>query len=606
MIVGLHLRAGLVPQHGRAHRGNGRIALLQMLLHACERDARIDEVVDEQHIALQFAARHRDVLRDVEFALLRAGRFAIRTRGENRQRQIVDARELVADAQAAAREAQDLVELPARLVHGQREQFDQPVILVPADPQVLLVVTRIFHRDHRYTLHDSNLERVTQQNRFFAIRTGGNHVDRNTGDFLHAREIRARVGRQLVPFLDADRAFLPAREDFVDGHAARDFGRAARQQIDVLAVDRVADAQLHFIEAVEHVELGHAQARDAVDLDRAAQRGDVEPAGAARTARDRAEFLADGGEFEADRVLTRGVVGVVQFARERTRTDARAVRLRDAENVVQFLRTDARAGSRRTRDAVARRDERIGAVVDIEQRALRAFEQQIAAVGVDVVETARHVGDHRLQTVGVAQHRVERLLEVDCGGAEVLREHEVVIVEVFAQTLGKRLRIEQVLHAQATARDLVFVGRADAAAGRADLARAAARFAALVDRDVVRQDQRGGFGNEQTFLNVDAGGFELADFLEQRFRRQHDAIADVARDAGMHDARRNQTQDGFLAADDKRVTGIVTALEANDALSVVRQPVDDLALAFITPLGTHDDDVAPGVHIHCAGRHVVS
>jgi hypothetical protein len=74
----------------------------------------------------------------------------------------------------------------------------------------------------------------------------------------------------------------------------------------------------------------------------------------------------------------------------------------------------------------------------------------------------------------------------------------------------------------------------------------------------------------------------------------------------MHDARRNQTQDGFLAADDKRVTGIVTALEANDALSVVRQPVDDLALAFITPLGPHDDDVTSGVHIHSAGRHVIS
>jgi hypothetical protein len=74
----------------------------------------------------------------------------------------------------------------------------------------------------------------------------------------------------------------------------------------------------------------------------------------------------------------------------------------------------------------------------------------------------------------------------------------------------------------------------------------------------------------------------------------------------MHDARRDQTQDGFLAADDKRVAGIVTALEANDALSVVRQPVDDFALAFITPLGSHDDDVTPGVHIHCAGRHVVS
>ena len=123
---------------------------------------------------------------------------------------------------------------------------------------------------------------------------------------------------------------------------------------------------------------------------------------------------------------------------------------------------------------------------------------------------------------------------------------------------------------------------------------------------MIRQDQRGGFGDEQAILDVDACGFEFVDLLEQRFGRQHDAIADVARDARAHDARRNQAQDGFLAADDQRVTGVVTALEANDALRVVRQPVDDLALAFITPLGADDDDVAPGVQIHCAGRHVVS
>ncbi len=37
--------------------------------------------------------------------------------------------------------------------------------------------------------------------------------------------------------------------------------------------------------------------------------------------------------------------------------------------------------------------------------------------------------------------------------------------------------------------------------------------------------------------HVQAGGFQLFDFLEQRFRGQHDAVADIAGDAGMHDAR---------------------------------------------------------------------
>jgi hypothetical protein len=78
---------------------------------------------------------------------------------------------LIAHAQTAAREAQDLVELPARIVHSERQQFDQAVILVPANPQVLVVIARVFHRNHRYTLrHELNLERMTKQNRLVTIR----------------------------------------------------------------------------------------------------------------------------------------------------------------------------------------------------------------------------------------------------------------------------------------------------------------------------------------------------------------------------------------------------------------------------------------------------
>jgi hypothetical protein len=36
---------------------------------------------------------------------------------------------------------------------------------------------------------------------------------------------------------------------------------------------------------------------------------------------------------------------------------------------------------------------------------------------------------------------------------------------------------------------------------------------------------------------------------------------------------------------------VVAALEADDALRALRQPVDDLALALIAPLGADDDDV---------------
>ena len=71
--------------------------------------------------------------------------------------------------------------------------------------------------------------------------------------------------------------------------------------------------------------------------------------------------------------LLADVVG--ELGRERAAADARRVGLGDAEHVVQVARAQPRARRGRARDAVRRGDERIGAVVDVEQRALRALEQ---------------------------------------------------------------------------------------------------------------------------------------------------------------------------------------------------------------------------------------
>src|SRR4029077_6032806 len=56
-------------------------------------------------------------------------------------------------------------------------------------------------------------------------------------------------------------------------------------------------------------------------------------------------------------------------------------------------------------------------------------------------------------------------------------------------------------------------------------------------------------------------------------------------------AGRYEAQHRLLAADDERVTRVVPALEPHDAIGVLGEPVDDLAFAFIAPLGADDDDV---------------
>src|SRR5690606_36553621 len=168
---------------------------------------------------------------------------------------------------------------------------------------------------------------------------------------------------------------------------------------------------------------------------------------------------------------------------------------------------------------------------------------------------------------------------------QILGQHEVMVVEQFGELFVKQLRIEQVLHAQGAARDLVFVGRTDAAARGADLGIALASLPGLVYGNVVRQDQRADLGDLQARTHVQPGGFEFVDFFEQGLGRQHHAVADEARYAGMHDARRNQAQDGLFAVDPQSMPGVVAALETNHALDGLGQPVNDLALAFVTPLG---------------------
>src|SRR5690606_19027843 len=82
----------------------------------------------------------------------------------------------------------------------------------------------------------------------------------------------------------------------------------------------------------------------------------------------------------------------------------------------------------------------------------------------------------------------------------------------------------------------------------------------------------------------------------------HNAVADETRHTRMHDARRDQAQNGFLAVDPQRMAGVVTALKAHHALDGFRQPVDDLAFTFVTPLGADHHYVLA----HCTNRYRVS
>ncbi len=88
---------------------------------------------------------------------------------------------------------------------------------------------------------------------------------------------------------------------------------------------------------------------------------------------------------------------VGELGGERSLAHPRGVGLGDAEHVIERAGPDARAGRRLRRHRVRRGDEGIGAVVDVEQRALRPFEQDALALpplGVEQRPHRIHVRQH--------------------------------------------------------------------------------------------------------------------------------------------------------------------------------------------------------------------
>ena len=156
----------------------------------------------------------------------------------------------------------------------------------------------------------------------------------------------------------------------------------------------------------------------------------------------------------------------------------------------------------------------------------------------------------------------------------------------------KRVEVLQVLHADGAPADLVLVGWADASAGGADLAFSGRRFAHDIQLAVQRQDQRSVLGDAQVVpADLHALLLQPFDLVAQRPGIDHHAVADDAELAGAHDARGQQRQLVGLVADHQRVAGVMAALEAHHDVGALRQPVDDLALALVAPLGADHDDV---------------
>jgi hypothetical protein len=78
--------------------------------------------------------------------------------------------------------------------------------------------------------------------------------------------------------------------------------------------------------------------------------------------------------------------------------------------------------------------------------------------------------------------------------------------------------------------------------------------------------------------------------LKEGLRIDDHAVAEHARLAFVHDARRQQVQHERPVSDLHGMAGIVAALVADDDVESLGEQIYDLALSFIAPLGADDSD----------------
>ena len=210
-------------------------------------------------------------------------------------------------------------------------------------------------------------------------------------------------------------------------------------------------------------------------------------------------------------------------------------------------------------------------MVDVQQSALRTFEQNGLAALEGEVELQARVRDAVLETLGLRQYLFDDLLRVECLAVVDLDQHLVLEFECCFDLLGQDLLVKDVRGTDTDTGDLVLVARADTAAGRADLLRSQEAFGDLVDGHVVRHDQVR-ISRKQQAGRVHAALFQACQFGQQHTRVDDDTVTDDVVDGGGEDSGRDEVQCELVTVRQNHgVSGVVTALVSHDPLKLLAQ-----------------------------------
>ncbi len=226
-------------------------------------------------------------------------------------------------------------------------------------------------------------------------------------------------------------------------------------------------------------------------------------------------------------------------------------------------------------------------MIEIEERRLCAFEQDLRAATERVVQQRHRVGHVRTQAFAERHEPRDDLVDVERVASGVFDQF-VLGDRARSHRGGEAVGVDDLAGADADPSRLVGVGRPDALQGGADLVVAAHRLGDRVVRLVPGEDEVG----ERRHLEVgarDAPALQRVDLVEQRRQIDDDAVRDHRDHVVVEHPARDQLQRVLLVVDHDRVAGVVATLVAHDVGVLLREEVDDLGLAFVTPLGADDD-----------------
>ena len=174
-------------------------------------------------------------------------------------------------------------------------------------------------------------------------------------------------------------------------------------------------------------------------------------------------------------------------------------------------------------------------MVDVEQRALRALEQNVLALAQRVVEQLSGFGHMGTNDFGEGQVGIANLIDGERTLAVHLLENGIFHLKGSLNLHAEHMLVEQVLDANAAAGSLVLIARADAAVGGADFVFAQTELGRLVELNVVGHDHVS-IARDLQALARKALAFEQAHFLNENLRVHHNAVTDDRHGLFIHNA----------------------------------------------------------------------